>query len=281
MERPGYVPEQGWSEMENLLPAGGMETTFLRQLPVLKEVIRAVCRRHQIPADEATEFSASVFLKVIEDDYAVLRRFRSSGDPKAFLFTVVYHHMLDCRNHEWGKWRASARARQLGSAAVFLEQLIVRDRVVVQEAVAVLANHPRWELSSHDVRQLHGQLQHRVPRWRPVALGVVEETCAMPSVPSDIEMDELREEAQRARRALASAIRGLPADERRLLRMRFQDGRPISEIAGVLRVEVKPLYRRFTRILRQLREELERRRLTQTVVRALVGRECAEFGSEL
>jgi len=267
--------------MEQVVPEETMETAFLRQLPLLKDVIRAVCRRHQIPADEAAEFSASVFLKVIEDDYAVLRRFRSSGDPKAFLFTVVYHHLLDCRNQQWGKWRASARARQLGSAAIYLEQLVVRDRIHVREAVAVLANHPRWELSSHDVRQLHEQLQHRVPRCRPVGLGDVEDRYATPAVPTVIEMDELRDEAQRARRALASAIRGLPDDERRLLRMRFQDGRPISEIAATLRLDAKSLYRRFGRILGQLREDLERRKLTKTIVRGLVGRECVEFGSQL
>jgi RNA polymerase sigma factor (sigma-70 family) len=267
--------------MENVLPPGDMESAFLGQLPLLKEVIRAVCRRCQMPADEAAEFAGSVFLKVIEDDYAVLRRFRGTRDPKAFLFTVVYHHLLDHRNHQWGKWRASARARQLGSAAVFLEQLVVRDRMQVQEAVTVLANHPRWELSSGDVRQLHGQLDHREPRRRPVDLGLVEETCAAPSVASDIEMDELRDEAQRARRALASAIRDLSGEERRLLRMRFQDGRPISEIAAVLQLEPKPLYRRFSRILQHLRQELERRNLTPSVVRALVGRECIEFGSRL
>jgi RNA polymerase sigma factor for flagellar operon FliA len=260
---------------------GGMEAEFLRQLPLLKSVIRAVCRRGQLPADEVAEFSGSVFVKMIEDDYATVRRMRNSADPKAFLFAVVYHHMLDCRNHEWGKWRASAKARQLGSAAVFLEQLIGRDRVHVQDAVGIVAHHPRWGLSSQDVRELHGRLHHRAPRCRPLGLSAVEGTLAAAPAPCCVELNELADEAQRTRRALASAIRELPEEERRLLKMRFQDGRPISEIAAALRLDQKPLYTRFNRIFKQLRDGLERRNLTQTVVRRLVGRKCAEFGSQL
>lgn len=258
-----------------------METIFLRQLPVLKEVIRTICRRHRVPADQVSEFSASVFLKVIDNDYAVLRRFRSSGDPRAFLFAVVYHHMLDWRNHEWGKWRASARARQLGSAAVFLERLVVRDRVHVQEAVAVMANHPRWKLTSADARALHAQLQHRIPRRRPVGLGAIEETCAISCAPPDIEIEELRGDAERARGALAAAIRELPAEERRLLRMRFEHGRSIAEIAAALCLDAKPLYRRFTRILQRLRHDLERRNLTLSAVQGFIGRDHVEFASAL
>jgi DNA-directed RNA polymerase specialized sigma24 family protein len=96
-----------------------------------------------------------------------------------------------------------------------------------------------------------------------------------------MEVNELRDEAQRARCALASAIRGLPDEERQLLKMRFQDGHAISEIAAILRLDAKPLYRRFSRILDQLRADLERRKLTLTVVRGLVGRGCVEFGSQL
>jgi RNA polymerase sigma factor for flagellar operon FliA len=39
--------------------------------------------------------------------------------------------------------------------------------------------------------------------------------------------------------------------------MRFEDGRTVAEIAAVLHVDQKGLYRRFERVLRELRAGLE------------------------
>jgi RNA polymerase sigma factor for flagellar operon FliA len=263
------------------VPDGSGEAAFLGHLPLVKEVIATVCRRHQITGNDAAEFSSSVFLKLIEDDYAVARRVRDSGDSRAFLFTVVYHHLLDCRNREWGRWRSTARARQLGSAAVFLERLIVRDRIHPQDAVAVLANHPRYELSSRDARDLHAQLNCRAPRVRPVELSDVEVRRVSAPAVNAVDLDQLHAETERIRTALRGAMTALPSDERRLLRLRFEEGRSVSDIAADLGVEAKPLYRRFERILQRLRRELERREMTPSIVKGLLGRERVEFASAL
>jgi RNA polymerase sigma factor (sigma-70 family) len=267
--------------MQSEQSATGMKAVFIEHLPLLKDVIRMVCRRHQLPDDDTADFAASIFLKVIENDYAVLRRLRPGGNLRAFLFTVVSHHLLDRRNHEWGKWRSSARARQLGSAAVHLERLIRRDRLHVQEAVAVLANHPRWALSSQDVRDLHAKLDAPAPRACVVACETLEDRATMPPATPSIEIDEYRMQARSARRTLGRAIRGLSPDDRRLLRLRFEEGRQISEIAAICGIEAKPLYRRFQQLLTHLRSELEQRDLSRQAMRALVGHECVEFGSAL
>ena len=259
----------------------GMKARFLEHLPALKEAIRTVSKRRRLTAEESAELASSVFLKLIEDDYAVLKQVRNDGQLRSFLFSVVNHHLLDRRNHEWGKWRPSQRAKQLGSAAVFLERLIVRDRIELQQAVGVLAHHPRWELSSQDVRGLHAQLDRRVPRARPVNLVALEATLPTRALTPDVELDELRREATRARVALHAAVRSLEPFERRLLRMRFQEGLPICDIAAAIGADAKGLYRRFERILRHLRTQLERCELSRTTINRLVGRSCLEFASRM
>src|SRR5258708_36517260 len=52
---------------------------------------------------------------------------------------VVAHRLLDYRNHEWGKWHASAEAERLGAAAVELERYLHRDGRSLDEAFAELA----------------------------------------------------------------------------------------------------------------------------------------------
>jgi RNA polymerase sigma factor (sigma-70 family) len=163
---------------------------------------------------------------------------------------------------------------------VHLEEMIVRDRMHAQDAVALLAHHPRWGLSSDAARELHGRLNCRAPRRRPVGLAAVEATHMTPPAIDAIDLHELQVRTHVVRHALASAIRRLSIDERQLLKMRFQDGHSISDIAVLLNLDAKPLYRRFNRILRRLRSELERRRLTLSVVRELVGQNGAEFASD-
>jgi DNA-directed RNA polymerase specialized sigma24 family protein len=56
--------------------------------------------------------------------------------------------------------------------------------------------------------------------------------------------------------ALGRALAGLPQADRRLLRLRFQQGWPIVRIARALRMDQRVAYRRFDRIFRGLRASL-------------------------
>jgi RNA polymerase sigma factor for flagellar operon FliA len=50
---------------------------------------------------------------------------------------------------------------------------------------------------------------------------------------------------------------GLEAQDRLILAMRFEDGRTVAEIAGILRLDQKGLYRRLERLLKELRKALQ------------------------
>ena len=84
------------------------EAAFINSLPMINDVIRAVCRRGRVSADEEKEFASSVILKLIGNDYQIFRQFRGgSAALRTFLFKVIHRHLMDRRNSEWGRWRPS------------------------------------------------------------------------------------------------------------------------------------------------------------------------------
>lgn len=148
-------------------PSG--EATFLANLTVVHDVIRRVCRRYRMTPEDQEEFTSAVVLRFIENNYEVFRRFRGDCSLRAFLATVVMRYLFESRDQAWGRWRPSKCARRLGSAAVYLETLVHRDRTPLPEAIALVSNHPRWALSTGAVRALYAQLPERPPRCRRVA----------------------------------------------------------------------------------------------------------------
>jgi hypothetical protein len=57
---------------------------------------------------------------------------------------------------------------------------------------------------------------------------------------------------------------GLDAQDRLILALRFEDGRTVVEIAGMLRLDQKGLYRRLERLMKDLRVALTTRGIDAT-----------------
>ena len=68
-----------------------------------------------------------VKLRLVENDYAVLRAYEARSKFETFISIVVQRMALDFRIHMWGKWHASAEAKRLGPLAIRLEELLLRN----------------------------------------------------------------------------------------------------------------------------------------------------------
>jgi RNA polymerase sigma factor for flagellar operon FliA len=237
-------------------------------LPLVDDVVRFVGRRHHLSVEETEELNASVRLKLIERDYEVLRAFQGRCSLRTYLTTVVQRHFLDARIAQWGKWRPSATAKRLGPAAVLLDRLLTRDGHSFEDAVTVLREHHRVELPDADLASIAAQLPQRVSR-RFVGDGGLEELPA-PADPA-VDVAERRDEAARMDGALAAALDRLADDERLLLRLRFREDLSVADIARLLKIDQKPLYRRLERLKTGLRRELEAAGIRRDLVLALVG----------
>jgi RNA polymerase sigma factor (sigma-70 family) len=224
-------------------------------LDLLCQVTRDVARSRRLSPDDAEDFAQTVHLRLLEREYDVLRQFNGQSSLRTYLTVVVNRMLLDWRNATWGKWRASAAARRLGEAAVALERLIHRDGFTANEAVEMLRS-TRHAPSADDLRRLLDTLPPRVRR-RTVPDDEARETCAIP-FEDPVDAAERQRTGRTRRMALRAALRQLPADDRRLVHLRYHRGHSVQAISRALHMDPKHLYRRFDRVRRTLRQSVAR-----------------------
>jgi RNA polymerase sigma factor (sigma-70 family) len=244
---------------------------FQSQLPLIEGVIRFVVRRHRLAEPEAEEFASHVRLKLIDDDYQILRQFRQRSSLRTYLSTVVERLFLDYRIRQWGKWRPSAEARRAGPLAVRLEALLHRDGVPFEQAVEVLLVTERVSETRADIEALRARLPHRTPR-RMVGEEALGDVPGGAPAESAVLTREAAAIAARTRAALAVALRDLTPQDQIVLRLHFAEGLTIADVARALHVEQKPLYRQLERSLASLRTSLEAQGVGGDVVTEWLGR---------
>jgi RNA polymerase sigma factor for flagellar operon FliA len=241
--------------------------SYLSHQAAIEAAIRAVCRRHRLRPEDADDFASQVRLHLVQGDYAVLRRFQGRSSLSTYLLTVVMHLGQDWRNARWGKWRTSVEARRQGPVAVHLERLIRRDGMTFDEAFETLRTNFRVAEPRATIEAMAATLP-RSCRRRLVGDESLENRPANDPTPDAVA--EARAESTRASSAmthLTRAIAALPPADALVLKLRFEDGLPIVDIARALGMQAKPLYRRIERVLRRIRIDLEAQGLCATTVR--------------
>jgi RNA polymerase sigma factor (sigma-70 family) len=232
---------------------------FLEHLGWINRVAAMTCSQHGIWGAEAEDFAASIRLKLIEDDYAIIRKHRGEASLKTYLATVVVRQFHDYLRETRGRWRPSAAARRLGPPAAELEALVYRDGYRLDQAGEMLRTSGRTELSDRELGQLLKALPERAPQ-RPK---LVSNDAVLDAFEGNERADDgvINAEAEAQHQSMVAALwRALarldPAD-RQIVRMHFQDGRSLADVARALRLEQKPLYRRVNRVRELLRKYLE------------------------
>jgi RNA polymerase sigma factor for flagellar operon FliA len=186
---------------------------------------------------------------------------------------VVNSLFLDQRAARLGKWRPCAQARKLGPSGILLDQLLSRDGLPFDEAVGVLRS--KYGVST-PLKDLEAMREHLPARSGRSFVDDSEiDTLSAARGTSSAEDDAIRaidmsSEAERVDRALASALEELSAEDQLILKMRFRDDLQIAQIARLLRLEQKPLYRRIEHVMGVLRRQLVARGVVAERVRELI-----------
>ena len=254
-----------------------LERQFLDHLPLIDQVIHFIGRRHHLDADAIDELQSAIRLKIIDNDYEVLRKFEGRSSLRTYLTAIVQRHFLDSRTALWGRWRPCALARRSGPGGIMLDQLLTRDAVSLDEAVARVRE--RHGIPEPDLRSLAAQFPARTPR-RFVGEEHLQEVAAdagLPAIDPAVEQDE----AERTELALQAALEALGHEDQVILKYRFVHGLQVSLISRLTGLDQKPLYRRIEGILRILRRELEAHGLTRDQVIAVVGSPGVEIGKTI
>src|SRR6266498_466689 len=151
------------------LTAPEVHELLTANLAVIERAVAFACRRHRFDPSDCEELSSIVMLRLVEDDYAILRAYEHRSSFATFISIVVQRLALDYRIHTWGKWHASAEAKRLGPLAVELEQLLHRDGRALDDALAILS--PKHDgVTRQSLAALSERLPPRPPRRRDVNL---------------------------------------------------------------------------------------------------------------
>jgi RNA polymerase sigma factor for flagellar operon FliA len=234
-------------------------------LPLIEQIVASIGRRKGMDAAAIEEFAADVKLRLVSDDYSIIRAFAGRSSFSTYMTSVVARLLLDYRNQQWGKWRASAEAERLGETAIELEQLLYRDCRSPEEAFDELAKkHPG--LVREDVDALVLRLRRRVRR-RMVSL----QEASTVGTAGDEQSVEHAQSAKRISAVVGAHIETLPNDDQLLLRLRFDSEMTVAQISRSLHIGQQLLYRRLYKLFQALRSDLERAGIEAAEVADLIG----------
>lgn len=230
-------------------------TLYVEQLDVINRIAESLCRRNGVRGADAEDFASEVRLKLLQDDYAVLRKFRETSTITTYLTVVISHQFQDFRNKQWGKWRPSAEALRLGDVAVLLETAIHRDGCTFEEACAIIQQNGRLGVSRAELRDLFAKLPRRTARRSTEE--AVDDLPARETTDAPMLDEEREARAQKVTDAVRRAVARLDPEDGLIVRMCFFQGFTVADVARQIGVEQKPLYPRLRRILETLRRDLD------------------------
>jgi RNA polymerase sigma factor (sigma-70 family) len=230
---------------------------FSDNLSLIEQVIGGVCRRARMYGADAEDFASTAKLALVENDYAILRKYEGRAALSTYLTIVVERLLSDQRMHDLGRWHPSAEATRMGAAGVLLETLVHRDRRTLDEALPHVQ-----ALDAALTRAQAAAMLERLPerRPRPVAADVEhlpeEHFVARDESDAPLRAEEARRLSEQAGRVVREQVAALDLDDRVLLRLRFVAAMSIADISRATRLPQRPLYRRFETMLGILRRAL-------------------------
>jgi RNA polymerase sigma factor (sigma-70 family) len=242
---------------------------LLEHLALIDQIVRTTGRRRHLSAEQ-DEFAGFVRLRLIEDDYAILRKFQHRSSMRTYLAAVIERLSVDFCVERWGRWRPSAAAERLGPVAVLLERLVTRDGHTLGEAMEIVQTGHASEMSPGELRAIWEQLPARI-KTTEVSEDAAASVASTHSSEAHVEDAERLVNVGRLERTLRAAFANVPDQDRVLVALRFDQELSIVEIARLTGSSVPTLHRRLDRTIKQLRSALTTSGFDPREVASLIG----------
>lgn len=258
-------------------PSDTLKQIYEENLDFIDRLAKTTARKHYMSAEDAEDFAQDLHLKLMTNEYAVLRKFQGASNLRTYLTTVAAHALQDFQNRRWGKVRPSAAAKDLGPVAVLLERLLDKGWSFDQACEILWTNH-HVPLTRRELEEIWKRLPPRTPRKREGDGQLAETPSPEPPPQVKIFEDELQQTRVRVRAVLSQALRDLAEEERFIVTLVILKGFKIVTVAKILDTEPKRLYRRVEKIKDRLRGALEREEVRWEQVADLLNRSDLGWG---
>ena len=232
-------------------------TLLQSNLALVEGIAARVCRRARVHDADAEDFIASVKLALVEDDYAILRKYEGRASLSTYLTIVIERLMSDERMRTRGRWHPSTEAVRLGPAALLLEAIVRRDHRTIDDALPLLRS-----IDPAITRETAEALLARLPERRPRPAAVDLDSAPPNALATNSSADasalasEARSLAVKAALIIRATLASFTLEDRAIVRFRFGLEMNVSDISRMLRLPQRPLYRRLESLLQRLRGAL-------------------------
>lgn len=236
-----------------------------RELPLIKKITNVICRRSGMNTDEIEEFTAEVNLRLVNNDYLILRAFAGRSSFGTYIASVIGRMLIDYRRHHFGKWHDSAEAQRLGRLGIDVERAVLRDGRTLEETLTLLrGKHPGVTIDEIEriARLLPVKVRHK--------LVPIEEADSIESR-GDADRVVRTETAARISAVVSAFIDKLPRSEQLIFRLRFDCDMTVAQISRSLHRDQQVLYRLLYKHFAALRAELTSVGVDARAVEDLIG----------
>jgi len=231
------------------------QALFLSHLKAIERISWFACSENRLQGADAEDFISCVKLKLIENDYHVIRLWARRSSFPTYITTIIHRIAIDQLVQRHGKWRPSVAASETGGYAVLFERLIYRDRLPPSEAMRRVQSE-FVEISTAELERLRATLRRR--SLRPVEEPIEKSAeLAVSDSAEDYLLDKERARlAGKVSSILSEELLQCSAEDRLIAKWHFCDHCKVSTIARSLKIDQMHLYRRIRRLLDRLRNAL-------------------------
>lgn len=258
------------------------ETMYLEHLRSIERIAAFIAHRSHLTPDETEEFVQIVCVKLLDDDYGIIRKFEFRSSFSTYLTTVIGRLFQQWRVEQWGKWRPSAEARRLGEKAITLERLLSRDGFSLSEAVTVLTQGYPQHFTVGELEAIYIRLPLRKPRTVLLSdENVLAELSSEDTAEERVRAGEREIAARSIAAGIDRAIGDFSPEDRLILQLRFWNRRKVPEIARIMSLEPKKVYKRLDHLFKALRRALEDAGIDHATVGELMDGPALDLSLEL
>jgi RNA polymerase sigma factor for flagellar operon FliA len=227
---------------------------LIDHLDLINRIARTTGRRRHLSATEQEEFESRVRYRLVENEYAILRKFQGRSSLWTYLAAVIDRMSFDYCDEIWGRWRPTRTAERLGDTAVALERLVSHGHPL-DEAMEILRSGNGGAPSHAELHRIWEQLPARQSKDQ-VEEQAADELAAPDTSDANVVHQQRQRDLGKLQGALSAAFGTIAEQDRVLIALRFDQDLSITEIARIMGSSVPTLHRRLAAAVSHLRVAL-------------------------